>query len=107
MLKKIVTTSIICISLIAISTSCQRDKRKETKPITKQQIAEDAIKTWMINSKEYPQYKPIVFGDITPRYEKSSRTLQLSVEIGDEEAKALGVNAVSYTHLTLPTKRIV
>jgi len=85
--KQIVNTCIICILLIIIGTSCQREKDQAKKPITKQQIAEDAIKTWMINSKEYPHYKPIVFGDLTPRYEKSSRTLQLSIEIGDEEAK--------------------
>lgn len=55
---------------------------------SKQQKAEDAIRNWMLNSKDYPHYKPIVFGDITPRYEKTHRTLQLSIQIGEEEELA-------------------
>ncbi len=57
--------------------------------LTQQQIAEDAIKTWMLDSPDYPHYKPIVFGDITPRFEKTSSTLQLSIEISEEESKPL------------------
>lgn len=53
---------------------------------TKQQKAEDAVKSWMQNSKEYPYYKPVVFGDLSPRYEKTDRTIQLSIQITEEEA---------------------
>lgn len=59
---------------------------QQDKIVDKQEIAEEAVKTWMIQSNEYPHYKPVVFGDLTPRYERSSRTLQLTIEIANEEA---------------------
>jgi hypothetical protein len=59
---------------------------QQNKIVDKQEIAEEAVKTWMIQSNEYPHYKPVVFGDLTPRYERSSRTLQLTIEIANEEA---------------------
>lgn len=59
---------------------------KEEREAAKQEIAEEAVKAWMIKSNDYPHYKPVVFGDLTPRYEKSTRTLQLSIEIANEEA---------------------
>lgn len=78
---------LLAITLMLTTISCHRDAETINKIITKQQIAEDAIKKWMISSKDYPHYKPIVFGDLTPRYEKSASTLQLSILIGEEEAK--------------------
>jgi len=53
---------------------------------TKQQRAEDTIKSWMFENNEYPHYKPIVFGEINARYERHDRTFQLMSMIEREEA---------------------
>lgn len=86
MLKK--TTFALLATTLMFIVSCQRVAETSNKNITKQQIAEDAIKNWMISGQEYPHYKPIVFGDLTPRYEKSASTLNLSILIGEEEDKS-------------------
>ncbi|MFP4555694.1 MAG: hypothetical protein ACLFNU_02380 [Bacteroidales bacterium] len=67
---------------------CKSQKSDKDQTLTKQHKAEDAIKEWMLKSNEFPHYKPIVFGDLTPRYERSSRTLQLSTQISEEEARS-------------------
>jgi hypothetical protein len=72
--------------LIVGFTGCKSDKAKsDHTPLNNQEIAEEAIKTWITRSNEYPHYKPIVFGDLTPRYNRSSNTLSLSIQIADEE----------------------
>lgn len=88
MLKKTVLV-LLTTSFILTTISCQRTSETSQQNITKQQIAEDAIKNWMISGQNYPHYKPIVFGDLTPRYEKSaSTTLNLSILIAQEEDKS-------------------
>lgn len=80
--------SFLFLILAAISiTACKgpESSDKDFSP-TMQQKAEDAVKSWMQNSKEYPYYKPVVFGDLSARYEKTDRTIQLSIQIGEEEA---------------------
>lgn len=74
--------------IVMLLAGCNTQKSEDTQPLTKQQRAEDAIKEWMFKSNEYPHYKPIVFGDLTPRYERSNRTLQLLIQIGEEEARS-------------------
>jgi len=80
--------NILLALLLALFNSCNGVRQPEQKApiVVKQEIAEEAVKAWMIKSNEYPHYKPIVFGDLTPRYERSSRTLQLTIEIANEEA---------------------
>jgi hypothetical protein len=83
----------ILLVVLAIAFSCSSPKTEgSSHEYTKQERAEDAIKSWMLSSKEYPHYKPVVFGDITARYEKSNRTLLLSIQIAEEEelSKATG-----------------
>jgi hypothetical protein len=74
--------------LLVLFSSCNGVRQPEQKApiVAKQEMAEEAVKAWMIKSNEYPHYKPVVFGDLTPRYERSSRTLQLAIEIANEEA---------------------
>ena len=84
-MKARVILAITLLSVLVLSMPSCKNKPLEVKiPQTKQEIAEDTIKIWMIRSNEYPHYKPIVFGDLTPHYYKSSSTLQLSIQIADE-----------------------
>ncbi len=84
-MKSHLSTVLIALTLAASLLSCNSKPPAQEKILqNKQEIAEDAIKTWMIKSNEYPHYKPIVFGDLTPRYHKTSQTLQLSIQIADE-----------------------
>jgi hypothetical protein len=78
--------AIFTLLLLASCTNNNEKSQEENFVPTPQQQAEDAIKTWMFNNPEYSQYKPIVFGDLTPRFDRNSRTLQLSIQIGEEEA---------------------
>jgi len=74
--------------LVFAVLSCKGPQQEESKfTPTKQQKAEDAIKGWMFENNEYPHYKPIVFGDINARYEKSDRTLQIMTMIDEAEAE--------------------
>lgn len=93
-MKARVILSLILLSALVLSMPNCKNKPAEVKILrTKQEIAEDNIKTWMIKSNEYPHYKPIVFGDLNPHYYKSSKTLHLSIEIADEvEASKLSAN---------------
>ena len=76
---------IIIIGLILLSAfSCKEVKKEESFTPTKQQRAEDAIKNWMLKSNEYPYYTPIVFGDVTPRFERTDRAFQLSMLVAEE-----------------------
>ncbi len=80
--KTILITIIFALSIVG----CKGPQPSENEfTATKQQKAEEAIKSWMQNSKDYAYYKPVVFGDLSPRYEKTDLTLQLSIEIGEEE----------------------
>jgi hypothetical protein len=84
--KIIINSAFIFVVVLLINTSCKSPKKDEgSHAYTKQEIAEDAIKSWMLTSKEYPHYKPVVFGDLAPRYEKSNRTLLLTIQIAEEE----------------------
>jgi hypothetical protein len=89
MRPKVIIYSLYLIVLV-FAVSCKGPKTKENEHVfSKQEIAEEAIRSWMHNSKEHNHYKPVVFGDITPRYEKSNRTLQLSIQISEEEVRSI------------------
>lgn len=83
------TTRIVLLVFASILIlSCKEAKKSDSKlEVTPQQKAEDAIKSWMLTSNEHPHYKPIVFGDVTPRYERTDRSLQLSMQVDEEKAK--------------------
>lgn len=83
-------SNLLLLTTLALTLSFASCKESRTKEAdftpTKQQMAEDAIKQWMQKSQDYAYYKPVVFGDLSPRYEKTDRTLQLSILISEEEA---------------------
>lgn len=77
-------STIVCLLLLA-AFSCKNPQKFDDKFVpSKQQRAEDAIKGWMLKNNENPHYKPIVFGDITPRYERTDRTFQLATLVEEE-----------------------
>ena len=79
------TKSIILLIILLAAFSCKGPQKPDNGFVpTKQQRAEDAIKSWMLKSKEHPFYKPIVFGDITPRYERTNRSFQLNALVEEE-----------------------
>jgi hypothetical protein len=79
---------IVSLMILAV-VSCKGPQKPEEGFVpTKQQKAEDAIKSWMLKSNEYPYYKPIVFGELTPRYERTDRVFQISMLVQEEMAKS-------------------
>lgn len=77
----------LALSLLALTSGCHQDSSQSKSIISNQGKAEDAIKAWMQSSNEYPKYKPIVFGELTPRYQQSSITLPLVHRLEMEKAK--------------------
>ena len=66
---------------------------------------------WIYRSKKYYHMAPAdIYALLSPvRYKLSTKEITELVEAVDEEEfrRVLDTTAVSYTHLTLPTKRIV
>ncbi|MGD9977805.1 MAG: hypothetical protein AB7S54_07710 [Bacteroidales bacterium] len=68
------------------SLSCSKTGKKEI--MTPADKAKESINTWMVSNKaEYPDYKSIEFGALTPRYQRTSRAYQLSNLMEQEKAK--------------------
>lgn len=81
-------TLMVSLMMLAV-ISCKGPQKPDQGFIpTHQQRAEDAIKSWMLNSNEHPHYKPVVFGEITPRYERTDRVFQISMLVQEEMAKS-------------------
>lgn len=76
--------------LLTLTISCYQDSGQSKSITSKQGKAEDAIRAWMQSSNEYPKYKPIVFGELTPRYHQSSITVSLVHLLEMEKAKEKG-----------------
>lgn len=86
MITKNASAIILCILFIFNISACKSPKPSDNEfTPTKQHKAEDAIRVWMLDNKDYGHYKPIVFGDINSRYERSDRTVQLLSLIDQEE----------------------
>lgn len=80
---RIITITVVLLSLLC---SCNIGSKKEQD--TPQAKAEQSITQWMENSNdEHPKYKSLSFSEITPRYERTDRTLQLTNLIEEERAK--------------------
>lgn len=71
------------IGLLACNTSSQKN---EATPTDK---AQKSIDNWMASKPtEYPNYKAIDFGELTPRYQRSNKTYHLYNLIEEEKAKS-------------------
>ncbi|HNV81655.1 MAG TPA: hypothetical protein PLO02_07990 [Tenuifilaceae bacterium] len=86
MKSKRTSIALLCLVTVFGFSFCKGPVKEngEFRP-SKQQRAEDAIKSWMFENYEYPDYKPIVFGQVNARYERSERTLQLMTMIEKKE----------------------
>lgn len=78
---------ITAILSIVVLTSCSKSSKPDQKTPTDK--AKENINGWMMSkTSEYPSYKSIGFGELTPRYQKSNRTYQLYNLIEQEKAKS-------------------
>ncbi len=78
----------LAILLIFIgSWACKQTPKSENEKVDKQKFAINAIEKWMLENSEYPSYKPIQFGDLNPRYERTPRSIQLEGLIESELAQ--------------------
>ncbi len=86
MLKKNTGIAFVVFVLLTSLLGCKGGKTEAENPLSeKQEIAEEAIKAWIIRTNEYPHYKPVVFGELSARYARNSRTLPLLVAIMNNE----------------------
>ncbi len=72
--------------LLALASCTQRAKDEQQSKNTKQEIAVTAIEEWMQGNTDYEGYKPIEFGEINPRFERTARSMQLASLIEEELA---------------------
>lgn len=73
-------------ALIGLSACNTSSKKSEATPSDK---AKESIDKWMGSKpSEYPNYKPVDFGELTPRYQRSNKTYHLYNLIEEEKAKA-------------------
>jgi len=89
-MKKIfsLTTIILLGLLIVLLNACKSNEIKTTAD-EKLLLAKESIAYWVENNAdEYPYYKLVEFGDVTPRYLRTDRTIQLNDLIAQEQAKA-------------------
>lgn len=71
---------------LAIIVACNKTSKKEEKSSTEK--ATESINGWMVSkTNEYPNYKAIEYGELTPRYQESNRTYQLYNLIEEEKSK--------------------
>lgn len=74
---------IVC---VAVFVACNKSSKKEEK--TSKEKATESINGWMVSkTNEYPSYKALEYGELTPRYQKSNRTYQLYNLIEEEKSK--------------------
>jgi hypothetical protein len=79
---------IIAIIIVLLISGCNTPKKQEITNTTPQEKAKESILKWIDNNKDdYPEYQPIKFDEITPRYERTDRTSQLVDLIEYEKAK--------------------
>ena len=89
MLKNSAVIAFVVFVVFASFVGCNHTKRENENPLKeKQEIAEEAITSWIINTNEYLDYKPVVFGEISARYVRNSHTLPLLLALYN--AKDLG-----------------
>ena len=87
MLKKNTGIAFVVFVVLISLFGCKGVQKEVENPLSeKQEIAEEAIKAWMIRTNEYPHYKPVVFGELSPRYIRNSETLPLLVAIMNEDS---------------------
>ena len=93
-------------------TDSQREIRQKAREIAESKIAPRAAH-WD-ETEEYPWENARILADagfmgmnIPEEFGGPERPLIEAVLVVEEMAKVCGITAVSYTHLTLPTKRIV
>lgn len=63
--------------LIALVSCTQKPKDEQQNKNTKQDLAVSAIEKWMQGNSDYEGYKPIEFGEINPRFERTPRSMQV------------------------------
>lgn len=84
-MKKIKMTFALLIGL-AVFGSCKQEVKKQAS--TPDDIVQQSIKSWMENHKnEYPNYVPLEFGELTPRYRFNSRTHSIEISLNAETSK--------------------
>ena len=80
-------TQVVFSAALIFISSCTVSEKKEITS-TPQSKAEESILSWMdYNKEEYPKYKPLGFGEVTARFERTDRTIQLNDLIEVEKAK--------------------
>lgn len=82
-MKRIVKFYFVAVCIIIFS--CKSTTTDQPAKLNNQQKAEDAINSWMLENVEYPHYRPIVFGDLTARYERTNKSFQLATQIYEQE----------------------
>ncbi len=71
---------------LAVIVSCKQETKKQA--ATTDEIVQQSIKSWMENRKEeYPNYVPLEFGELTPRYRFNSRTHSIEIALNTEKSK--------------------
>lgn len=85
-MKRNISLLIVALLSIFIVFSCNKSSKKEEKSHTEK--ATESISGWMVSkTNEYPDYKSVEFGELTPRFQKSNRTYQLYNLIEEEKSK--------------------
>lgn len=71
---------------LAVFFSCKQEVKKQA--VTTDETVQQSIKSWMENRKEeYPNYTPMEFGELTPRYRFNSRTHSIEIALNTEKSK--------------------
>ena len=77
----------IAVSAVIIFACNTVSKKDNASPSDK---AKESINGWMASkTNDYPNYKSVRFGELTPRYQRNSRTYQLYNLIEEEKAKSI------------------
>ncbi len=86
-MKRNISLLVVALLSVFIVISCNKSSKNDKKSNTEK--AKESINGWMINkTSEYPNYKSVEFGELTPRFQKSNRTYQLYNLIEEEKSKA-------------------
>ncbi len=75
----------MCISISLLLLGCVPSTKQESEESSQEALARQTITEWMGSSDDYPQYTPMGFGALTPRYERTDRSIQLATLIMEEE----------------------
>jgi hypothetical protein len=75
------------ILIILLATwSCKQSPHEKQAQDTKQATAVKAIEKWMQGNSDYEVYKPLEFGEVNPRFERTARSMQIEGFIEEEFA---------------------